>query len=99
MLDFEGRGGWQIGRNGIGRKKSSNRSKKVVAKKLREAFWTDKSAILARGPGGGEKSILDGCIRRIQILSSKKDPKPLSRWAGGTKRIKKQPMFIGKTPV
>ena len=30
-----------------------------------------------------DKSIPDGCIRRIRTLSSKKEPKPLSRWVGG----------------
>ena len=39
-------------RNGFGRKKSSNRSKKVVAKGLREAFGTENGNPTTRGTGG-----------------------------------------------
>ena len=56
MFDFEGRGGSKISkfgsRNGFGRKKNSNRSKKVVAKRLGKTFWTENGASPARGPEG-----------------------------------------------
>ena len=56
MLDFGGRGRSKICkfwyRNWFGRKKSSNRSKKVVAKGLGKAFWTKNDAIPTRGTGG-----------------------------------------------
>ena len=56
MFDFEGRGGlkiWNIWfRKLFERKKNSNRSKKVVAKGLGEAFWMENGVIPARGTEG-----------------------------------------------
>ena len=56
MLDFEGHGGSTICKftcgNGLESKKSSNRSKKDVAKALGEASWTENSAILTQAPRG-----------------------------------------------
>ena len=56
MLDFEGRGGSKICkfgfRNEFGRNKSSNRSKKVVAKGLRKAFGTENGVTPSRDPRG-----------------------------------------------
>ena len=72
-LDFEGFRGSKIGkfhsRIGFERKKSSSRSKNVVAKGFREAFLMENGVIPAlspqgRVPGGGvegmDKSIPDG---------------------------------------
>ena len=72
MLDFDGRGWLKIGKicfqSGFERKKSSNRSKKIVAKGLRETIWTKKGASISRAPcgrgpgrrvGGMDKSIPD----------------------------------------
>ena len=56
MLDFEGRGGPKICKfwsgNGFESNKSSNQCKNVIAKGLREAFWTENGAIATLSPRG-----------------------------------------------
>ena len=61
--------------------------KKLVAKRLRKAFWTENWPITTRGTtepaswkgGGMDKSIPEGCYLYFILLYKQNDPKPPSQ--------------------